>query len=182
FEHWLEPVFEPAARALTAEGAASEVAHSAAQEYLLMFLSVAIAGLGVWLAYTLFLKRQEIADRLAQSYSGVHRLLQNKYYVDEIYGALFVDGMAKGGGTALGKFDSSVIDGGVNGTAWMTRLTSSVSIWWDTWIIDGGVRASAFGVKILSYPVRLLQTGLVQGYALMIVVGVLIFLSYYLLR
>jgi NADH-quinone oxidoreductase subunit L len=181
FEHWLEPVFEPAARILQSE-AAQEVAHSASQEYLLMFLSVAIAGLGVWLAYTLFLKRQEIADRLATSYAGVHRLLQNKYYVDEIYGALFVNGLAKGGGSALGKFDAEVIDGGVNGSAWLTRLTSSVSIWWDTWVIDGSVRASAFGVKILSYPVRLLQTGLVQGYALMIVVGVLIFLSYYLLR
>jgi NADH-quinone oxidoreductase subunit L len=181
FEHWLEPVFEPAARILQSE-AAQEVAHSASQEYLLMFLSVAMAGLGVFLAYTLFLKRQEIADRLAQSYGGVHRLLQNKYYVDEIYGALFVNGLAKGGGTALGKFDSSVIDGGVNGSAWLTRLTSSASIWWDTWVIDGSVRASAFGVQILSYPVRLLQTGLVQGYALMIVVGVLIFLSFYLLR
>ena len=182
FEHWLEPVFEPAERVLAAQTAAQGVAHSASQEYFLMFLSVAIAGLGVWLAYTLFLKRQEIADRLAQSYAGVHRLLQNKYYVDEIYGAIFVDGMAKSGGTALGKFDSSVIDGGVNGAAWMTRVGSTLSIWWDTWIIDGAVRASSFGVKMMSYPVRLLQTGLVQGYALMIVVGVLIFLSYYLLR
>jgi len=90
--------------------------------------------------------------------------------------------MAKGGGTALGQFDASVIDGGVNGSAWLTRLTSSVSIWWDTWVIDGSVRAGAFGVEVLSYPVRLLQTGLVQGYALMIVMGVLIFLSYYLVR
>ena len=182
FEHWLEPVFEPASRVLAAQTAAQGVAHSASQEYLLMFLSVAIAGLGVFLAYTLFLKKQEIADRLAQSYAGVHRLLQNKYYVDEIYGAIFVDGMAKRGGRALGKFDSSVIDGGVNGAAWMTRVGSTLSIWWDTWIIDGAVRASSFGVKMMSYPVRLLQTGLLQGYALMIVVGVVIFLSYYLLR
>ena len=182
FERWLEPVFEPAAQLLAAQAAAPEVAHSVSQEYLLMFLSVAIAGLGVFLAYTLFLKKQEIADRLAASYSGVHRLLQNKYYVDEIYGKIFVDGLAKSGGTALGQFDSQVIDGGVNGTAWMTRVGSTLSIWWDTWIVDGAVRASAFGVKITSYPVRLLQTGLVQGYALMIVVGVLIFLSYFLLR
>ena len=136
----------------------------------------------MWLAYTLFLKRREIADRLAVSFSGVHRLLANKYYVDEVYNAVFVEGVAKGGGTALGRFDSSVIDGGVNGSAWLTRLTSTVSIWWDTWVIDGSVRAGSFGVKALSYPVRLLQTGLVQAYALFIVVGVLIFLSYYLLR
>jgi NADH-quinone oxidoreductase subunit L len=182
FEHWLEPVFEPASRILATQAAAHEVAHSASQEYLLMFLSVLIAGTGVFLAYTFFLKRPEIAERLATSYTGIHQLLQNKYYVDEIYGAIFVNGLAKGGGAALGKFDSRVIDGGVNGTAWMTRVGSNLSIWWDTWIIDGAVRASSFGVKVLSYPVRLLQTGLVQGYALMIVVGVLIFMSYYLLR
>ncbi|OFV98745.1 MAG: NADH dehydrogenase [Acidobacteria bacterium RIFCSPLOWO2_02_FULL_61_28] len=181
FEHWLEPVFEPAARILASE-AAQEAAHSASQEYLFMFFSVAIAGLGVSLAYRFFLKRPEAADRVAASFSGVHRLLQNKYYVDEIYGALFVNGLAKGGGTALGRFDSSVIDGGVNGSAWLTRFTSTLSIWWDTWVIDGSVRAGAFGVKVASYPVRLLQTGLVQSYALMIVVGVLIFMSYYLLR
>ena len=181
FEHWLEPVFEPAARVLLAE-ATHEAAHSASQEYLFMALSVAIAGFGLWLAYTLFLKRREIADRLAVSFSGVHRLLANKYYVDEVYNAVFVEGVAKGGGTALGRFDSSVIDGGVNGSAWLTRLTSTVSIWWDTWVIDGSVRAGSFGVKMLSYPVRLLQTGLVQAYALFIVVGVLIFLSYYLVR
>ena len=75
-----------------------------------------------------------------------------------------------------------MIDGGVNGSAWLTRFTSTLSIWWDTWVIDGSVRAGAFGVKVASYPVRLLQTGLVQSYALMIVVGVLIFMSYYLLR
>ena len=49
-------------------------------------------------------------------------------------------------------------------------------------LASGAVRAGSLAVKILSYPVRLLQTGLVQGYALFIVVGVLIFLSYFLTR
>ena len=49
-------------------------------------------------------------------------------------------------------------------------------------MIDGAVRLSAFSVKVLSYPVRLLQTGLVQTYALFIVFGVLIFFTYYLLQ
>jgi hypothetical protein len=37
-------------------------------------------------------------------------------------------------------------------------------------------------VKILSYPVRLLQTGFVQSYAFLILVGLLIFLTYFLSR
>jgi hypothetical protein len=35
-------------------------------------------------------------------------------------------------------------------------------------------------VKLSSYPVRILQTGLVQGYALFMVVGVILIFGYYL--
>ncbi len=181
FEHWLEPVFGHAAEVMAA-GAAHEAVHSVFQEWLLMGLSVGIAASGVYAAYYFVIKRREAADRLVQATGGVHRVLQNKYYVDEVYNAVFVDGLAKGGGTALGKFDASVVDGGVNGAAWLTRFTSTLSIWWDTWVVDGAVRLSDFIVKVASYPVRLLQTGLVQAYALFIVLGVLIFFSYYLLR
>ncbi|MBI2817855.1 MAG: NADH-quinone oxidoreductase subunit L [Acidobacteria bacterium] len=177
-ETWLEPVFEHSSKLL-----AHEAEHgAAAQEYLFMFLSVAVGAFGVFIAWYFFIRRPEAADRIVQTVPGVQRLLYNKYYVDEVYNAVFVDGFAKGGGTALGRFDARIVDGGVNGSAWLTLLTSRLSIWWDTWVIDGAVRLSSFTVKVLSYPVRLLQTGLVQVYALFIVFGVLIFFSYYLIR
>ena len=172
-EHWLEPVFAPGARIMEEHFTHAEHAHRT--EYLLMALSVA-------LAYHFFLKNRAAADRVAASFSGVHRTLQNKYYVDEFYNKVFVQTMTMDGGEALSRFDQRVVDGGVNGAAWMTRFTSTLSIWWDTWIIDGAVRLGSFAVKMLSYPVRLLQTGLVQSYALLIVVGMVIFLSYYLLQ
>ena len=59
-------------------------AHPVSLEFLLMTLSVALAATGVALAYYFFLKNREAADRVATSWSGVHRLLQNKYYVDEL--------------------------------------------------------------------------------------------------
>ena len=68
---------------------------------------------------------------------------------------------------ALGAFDRNVVDGGVNGAGWLTRFSSTVSIWWDTWIVDGAVRFGSFFVKLLSYPVCILQTGRVQAYALL---------------
>jgi NADH-quinone oxidoreductase subunit L len=176
-EHWLEPVFEPAARLMQAEAV-----HPESLEYLLMALSVAVAATGVSLAYYFFLKNRAATDRIATSFSGVHKTLENKYYVDEFYNAVFVRGLVMGGGTVLSDFDRDVIDGGVNGAAWMTRLTSTLSMWWDNWIIDGAVRLGSFTVKVLSYPVRLLQTGLVQSSALFILAGMIIFLSYYLLR
>jgi NADH-quinone oxidoreductase subunit L len=106
----------------------------------------------------------------------------NKWYVDEIYDFLFVNGLAKGGGTVLARFDSRVVDGGVNGAGWLTRFTSTISIWWDTWIIDGAVRLAAFLVKLSSFPVRILQTGLMQSYALVFVLGVAAIFGYYLVR
>jgi NADH-quinone oxidoreductase subunit L len=75
-----------------------------------------------------------------------------------------------------------VIDGAVNGAGWLTRLTSTLSIWWDTWIVDGLVRLIGFTVKIASYPARVLQTGLLQNYAFIFVLGVLAILSYYLFQ
>jgi NADH:ubiquinone oxidoreductase subunit 5 (subunit L)/multisubunit Na+/H+ antiporter MnhA subunit len=70
----------------------------------------------------------------------------------------------------------------VNGAGWLTRFSSSVSIWWDTWIVDGAVRLTSLLVKLSSYPVRIVQTGRVQAYALFVVVGALAFFGYYLAR
>jgi NADH:ubiquinone oxidoreductase subunit 5 (subunit L)/multisubunit Na+/H+ antiporter MnhA subunit len=67
----------------------------------------------------------------------------------------------------------------VNGVGWITRLSARISMWWDTWIIDGAVRLSSFLVKVTSYPVRILQTGQVQSYALFIVVGAIVLFGYY---
>jgi NADH-quinone oxidoreductase subunit L len=79
----------------------------------------------------------------------------------------------------LGAFDRTIVDGGVNGAGWLTRFSATISMWWDTWIIDGAVRFGSFLVKMLSYPVCILQTGRVQAYALFVVVGALAFLGYY---
>jgi NADH-quinone oxidoreductase subunit L len=171
FEHFLEPV--------VVSYAAGEV-HAAdhATEYLLMGVSLAIAGAGIWLAYRIYLQGEGAADRLAQRFHRLHRLLYRKYYMDEIYDALFVN-RTKDLGTVLGAFDRGIIDGlGVNGSAWFTRGTSVLSIWWDTWIVDGTVRLTGFLVKLFSYPVRMIQTGVVANYALLIVLGVLLLLGY----
>ncbi|HLE35639.1 MAG TPA: hypothetical protein VI699_00680, partial [Candidatus Acidoferrales bacterium] len=69
---------------------------------------------------------------------------------------------------------------GVDGSAWLTRRTSRISIWYDTWIVDGLVNLSARIVWMFSFPVRMLQGGRISGYALFIVLGILIFLGYYL--
>ena len=111
---------------------------------------------------------------------GLHRVLLSKYYVDEIYGACFVDGAAKGGGDGLAAFDRRVVDGAVNGVGSATRQTSSVTMLVDKWGIDGIVNVVGFGTKLISYPVRMFQTGLVQHYALLFLLGVGAVAGYYL--
>ena len=177
FEHWLEPAFRSAA-----VEAAKEGEHGASTEWILMGLSVAIAIIGITIARYFYHHKPEIPDTLEKALKPLHTLLYNKWYVDELYDFLFVNGLCKGGGLALGSFDRVVVDGGVNGAGWLTRFSSSVSIWWDTWIIDGAVRAGSFFVKLLSYPVCILETGRVQTYAFFVVVGALAFLGYFVAR
>jgi NADH-quinone oxidoreductase subunit L len=176
-EQWLEPSFASAAVEATQEGA-----HDASVEWILMTVSVAVALIGISIARYFYHHRPEIPDKFESRFSPLYGLLQNKWYVDELYDFIFVNGFAKGGGTVLGAFDRNVIDGGVNGAGWLTRFSSTVSIWWDTWIVDGAVRLTSLIVKISSYPVRVVQTGRVQAYALFVVVGALAFFGYYLAR
>ncbi|MGO4885936.1 MAG: NADH-quinone oxidoreductase subunit L [Bryobacteraceae bacterium] len=175
FERWLEPAFASAA-AEAAKGGA----HDASLEWILMGISVAVAIVGIVVARYFYHHKPEIPDSLEESLKPIHSLLYHKCYVDEVYDVLFVNGLGKGGGEVLGAFDRNVVDGAVNGAGWLTRFSSRVSIWWDTWIVDGAVRLGSFTVKLLSYPVCILQTGRVQAYALFVVVGVLVFFGYYL--
>ena len=156
------------------------VGHQAlAQEWLLIVASVAIAGFGIWVAIQFYLKKPETTDKLVASWPRLHRLVYRKYYVDEIYDAMFVN-RTKDLGTALSVFDANVVDGlGVDGAGWLTRMSSRLSIWWDKWIVDGLVNVLGRAVQVFSYPVRLVQTGVVSSYALLIVLGMVLLLSYY---
>jgi len=177
FETWLAPAFASAA-----VEAAKEGEHGASLEWILMGFSVAFAVIGIVAARYAYHHKPQVADTLEKALKPLHGLLYNKWYVDEIYDFLFVNGLGKGGGRVLGAFDRTIVDGGVNGTGWLTRLSATISGWWDTWIIDGAVRFTSFFVKMLSYPACILQTGRVQAYAFFMLVGVLAFLGYYVAR
>ena len=177
FERWLEPAF-----ASPAVEAVKEAGHETSLEWTLMAASVLVAIIGIYLARVFYHQKPEIPDRLEASFKPLHTVLYNKWYVDEIYDFLFVNGLCKGGGLVFGAFDRDVVDGGVNGAGWLTRFSASFSLWWDTWIIDGAVRFTSFFVKMLSYPVCILQTGRVQAYAFFVVAGVLVLFGYYVVR
>jgi len=176
FERFLEPVL---AGAMSETGAIKIAHHGLAKEIFLMVLSLSIAGAGIWLAYEFYRSKRIAPELLAEKWPRAYQLLLHKYYVDEIYDALIVN-RVKDLSTLFGLFDSKVIDGvGVDGAGWLARFGSRVSMWWDKWVIDGLLNFSAKFLQLLSFPVRLLQSGMFSSYAMVILIGLVVLLAYY---
>ena len=152
---WLAPSF--AASGAVVEGLPVGGEQEAALEFTLMGVSIAIALAGIAIAVFIWLRRPEVAASIARRYPGLHRLLLNKYYVDEAYDAAVVQPIRVGSQEGLWRgFDVRVIDGAVDGT--------------------GAIVAGSAGV------LRLLQTGSVRTYAGSMLIGVVVVLGYYLWR
>ena len=80
-------------------------------------------------------------------------------------------------------FDSKVVDGGVNGSAWLTRLSSRITGGTDKYLVDGIVNGVAgFVVRLMSPIVRAAQTGLTANYALVMVIGLLVAVALYVVK
>lgn len=150
--HFLEPVF---GHSIEANGIAT--GHfSHALEYGMMGISIGIAVVGIALAYIMYLKKPELPGKFVAAFGGLHRAVFNKWYVDEIYDALFIN-PTKRLGTFLWKgFDVVVVDGIVNGAGKLVIACSKA--------------------------LRFTQSGLVHNYAFTMVVGVLLIVGVYVLR
>jgi NADH-quinone oxidoreductase subunit L len=176
FEKFLEPVV----RGVIPETAAVRFSHhTLLVDWFLMALSVALAGLGIWLAYNFYLRHPQLHTRAAVSWPRLHNLLVHKYYVDEIYDALFVN-RVKDLSIAFGLVDAKVIDGfGVDGAGGLARLLSRLSMWSDRWIVDGLFNVLGKFIRSLSHPIRMFQTGVLSSYAVFMLIGLAILLAYY---
>ncbi len=195
FEKFLEPVFAREAPVLEAERPAQlaagekEEERTDPMEYALMALSVLAAVVGLGLAYRSYAHAgKDYPEPIAASAAPLYTLLYNKWFVDEGYDYVFTGRRklgkvrlgAMGAGEASSWFDAKIIDGAVNDAGWVTRAIATLSTWWDKWIIDGiGVNGPAILARMISYPARLFEWGLVQWYALVMVAGLLGFGVYY---
>ncbi|MGA9391474.1 MAG: NADH-quinone oxidoreductase subunit L [Candidatus Sulfotelmatobacter sp.] len=195
FTKFLEPVFAPEARVLQVEGrtgqlvAGVEEEKNTSTEWLLMALSLGAAGLGWGMAWRSYRHADKnYVEPIAAISPPAYNVLLHKYYVDEGYDYVFTGrrklGKVRLGVLGLGEasawFDTHVVDGAVNAAGWITRLTATLSSWWDKWIIDGiGVNGPAILARMISYPARLFEWGLVQWYALVMTAGLVGFVFYY---
>ena len=148
------PVFHHAFQNFILSGHAVESAQGA--NNFVMGLSTLVSVLGIALAYTIYINGNKILPASVRTaFTPIYRLLLNKYYIDEIYEAIFVRPVMKACGY-LFKFDFSrdgngERDGIVNGVAGVFQWLSSV--------------------------LRRLQTGVVQNYLLFQVTGIILLLT-----
>ena len=197
FEKFLAPVFANGASATQAETSSQLAAgekekeneRTDPMEYGLMALSIGAAIVGLGLAYRSYARAgKDYTEPIEAAAPPLYKVLYNKWFVDEGYDYAFT-GRRKvgdvrlgvmGAGEASSWFDAKIIDGAVNDVGWTTRAVATLSTWWDKWIIDGlCVNGPAILARMLSYPARLVEWGLVQWYALVMVAGLVGFAVYY---
>ncbi len=130
-----------------------EHAGSMGLEMILILVSIAVAVGGVMFSWRLYDKNGLKGDAMVQSRLGkFYTYMQNKFYVDELYQKVIIDPFMFAGRNVIMAFDKWVIDGFVNGLGSVTMFLG------DTF--------------------KLLQTGSVANYAMMVVIGVVTILSY----
>ena len=123
---------------------------SSSVELALMVLTLLLAAAGIWGAYTVYIRGNTVFDRLVPR--ALYTLSLRKFYVDEVYDALIV--------------------GPIRKIAWgFSRIV-------DALIIDGGLTLAALTVRSVGNVIRYSQTGVVQHYALIMVIGALVVIVY----
>jgi NADH-quinone oxidoreductase subunit L len=160
----------------------SKLGSETAAEWVFIIISLIVAGIGIGLGWLFYIKDTSLADIWAARLAPLYRASYNKYWIDEFYGWA-VTRRTMDLARAVFQFDSKVVDGGVNGSAWLTRLTSKITGGTDKYFVDGLVNAIAdFVVRLMSPIVRAAQTGFTQNYALMMVIGLLVAVAFYLIK
>ena len=175
---FLAPSFRTATATHNSVPVSAHLSHTA--ELGLMLLSVLVGVGGILVARHMYVRNSGIPDRLADRWPGLHALLFNKYYVDELYDATAIRGTMSSA-RGLWAVDRTVVDGAVNGSGVLTRLSAWVSHMADKYVVDGTVNFVGWSAGEGSLFLRRLQTGLVQNYALLMLVGVFLFLTVYLI-
>jgi NADH-quinone oxidoreductase subunit L len=146
----------------------------------LMLLSTVIALGGLYLAYLFYIQDPERPKRLAERFAFAYETLLNKYYIDEFYDAYIVRPV-KWSTDALWSVDAHVVDGAVNGFGAFTRLYANWSGIVDRWVVDGAVNGVGTVIQSGSRAFRLIQTGVVQNYLLVMALGLFVFATIYLI-
>lgn len=111
-------------------------------------LPVSVGLLGILIAYLLYFKKSETPDKLAKSLGGIYTTVLNKFYIDEIY--LFIT--------------KKII----------FPFIGRPAAWFDRNVVDGTIQDSGIQTEKLSYGIKGMQSGKLQGYTMWFLGGILV--------
>ncbi len=143
-----------------------------------LILSLLLGGLGILFAFVIYHWRKIDPDELAEKFKSLYLFSLNKWYVDEFYQATFIAGTLKLS-YLLSLFDKYVVDGIVNGTAFVTRGISTVSGIFDKYVVDGLVNFTAFLSGLIGLGFRRLQSGRIQTYLVLVIFSLILLLLFF---
>ncbi len=149
----------------------TELLHHA--HYPAMFLSLAIAGTGILLAYAFYFWKKVDVEKLTEKIKPIYNFSLNKWYFDELYDATVI-ALTMGISRISAWIDNKLVDGAVNGSATITRWTSFGSGKFDNIVVDGLVNLSGGLVGFFGLILRKFQTGRIQTYILFLVFGIIV--------
>lgn len=147
----------------------------AAIEWTLMIFSVVVAVLFLFIGYKAYTTKFAVVKNFVKRFPGLHKVVYNKYFVDEFYFATFVKGVLKLNHVAA-NFDKKAIDGLVNLVGKVTVVYANIMGWWDRTVVDGLVNLMAWLTQNAGGQIKKLQTGHIQHYAFGAVLGVVVVL------
>ena len=148
------------------------VAHEVSGSTLMTLMTVAVGlALSGWVAaHYLYSVKPKTADDWSQRYAGAYRTVLNKYYVDELYDSIFVE-PCKHLGRLWDWIDHQVIDRVVRGIGRGADVSAAGVTWAEKHVIYGGINVIGYANHLTARSWRKLQTGLVNHYAAVIVIG-----------
>jgi NADH-quinone oxidoreductase subunit L len=171
FERFLEPVFSSE---FTRHVTKVPITHTTELTFSALAIAMALAG---WFIADLMYRREVLSpERFSALFNGdLYRLILNKYYIDELYQAVFVNPYLMVC-RAAGWFDANIIDGVVNLAASLTVFGSWLSGLFDNYVVDGLVNLASNVTLDFGGRVRRLQTGSINGYLYAILAAVMLIL------
>ena len=148
------------------------VAHEVSGSTLMTLMTVAVGlALSGWVAaHYLYFVKPKTVDDWSQRYAGAYRTILNKYYVDELYDSIFVE-PCKRLGRLWDWIDHQVIDRVVRGIGRGADVSAEGVTWAEKHVIYGGINVIGYANHLAARSWRKLQTGLVNHYAAVIVIG-----------
>jgi len=132
-----------------------------------------VAFSGIFLGWLFYVMRPGLPGLVTARFNGLYRLIAQKFYVDEIYHALFVRPVL----TLVklsGRFDLGGIDAAVNLSSRLTAKLALLVGWEDLQILDGAVNGLSAVVQRWGAGLQRLQTGKVQHYLYSVVLGLFV--------